>query len=69
MAAEMTALKPAFQASFSLCGRAPEKRCSSRANTSALAASSSDFGTKPSLPPQGALTALSVKILVSMSDG
>jgi hypothetical protein len=36
---------------------------------SLLALSSAACGTKLSLPPQGAVTALSVNILVSMSEG
>ena len=67
--AERTALVTVFQLSFSDCGRAPEKRRSRRLTTSRLLPASSLRGTKTSFAPQGALTALSVKIFVSMSLG
>jgi hypothetical protein len=68
-AAESTPLTPAFQPSFSDCGRAPEKRSSSFSSMSWFAAESSERGMKSILLPQEALTAFSVKIFVSMSLG
>ncbi len=68
-AAESAPLTPAFQPSFSDCGRAPEKRSSRRSSICTLLALSSARGMNTILAPQGALTALSAKILVSMSLG
>jgi hypothetical protein len=68
-AADNVPLTPAFQPSFSDCGRAPAKRWSSRSSISILVLSRSARGTNVSFPPQEAVTALSAKIFVSMSLG
>ena len=68
-AAESAPLTPAFQPSFSDCGRALAKRSSSLSSRSWFFADSSERGMNTSLDAHGALTALSVKMRVSMSLG